>query len=160
MPNEPQEHPQPKIIIDDDWKTQVQAEKEALRQKGGSRPQPEQPQEPAPTQPARESAQPTREPAEPTRESAQAGIPSQLPPASFPLLVTTLATQAMAALGQLPDPIENQPVVRLELAKHYIDTLAVLEEKTKGNLSGDEFAMLEQVLHELRMGFIAVSKRR
>ena len=61
----------------------------------------------------------------------------------------------MAALGQLPDPIEGKPVVRKELAKFQIDMLAVLEEKTKGNLSAEESSMLTDVLHKLRMAFVA-----
>ncbi len=119
---------QPKIIVDDDWKEQVQKEKEDLQKR-------------------KESKQ---------SDDATAHDSAALPPASFSLLVTTLATQAMAALGQVPDPIENKPVVRLELAKHYIDTLGVLEEKTKGNLSNQEAGMLEGILHELRMLYVGV----
>ncbi len=119
----------PKIIVDDDWKSQVQAEKEALKdheekdQDEGEQKQPEE-------------------------------APLELPPATFPILVTTFATQAMTALGQLPDPIEGKPVVRKELAKFQIDMLGVLEEKTKGNLSSEESTMLTDVLHQLRMAFV------
>ena len=75
------------------------------------------------------------------------------------MLATTLATQAMASLGQIPDPIEQKPIVNLELAKHYIDTLAVLEEKTKGNLSEEESEMLSTVLYQLRSVFIALENQ-
>ena len=71
----------------------------------------------------------------------------------------SLAEQAMAALGQIPDPLENKPVVRLELARHHIDTLGVLEEKTKGNLTDEEHEMLETVLHQLRMVFLNFEKQ-
>ena len=92
---------------------------------------------------------------QPPPESA-GGFAEQLPPASFPILVSTLASQALAGLGALPDPLENKPVVRLEIAKHMIDTLAVLEEKTKGNLSSDEAEMLTSTLHQLRLAYISV----
>ena len=82
-----------------------------------------------------------------------------LPPASFSTLVTLLATQAMAALGKLPDPQSNQPVVRLPMAKHFIDSLEVTQEKTKGNLSEVESGMLESMLFELRMLYVAAQKQ-
>ena len=47
----------------------------------------------------------------------------------------------MAALGQIPDPMAGKPVVRLEFARHYIDMIEVLQEKTKGNATEEE-AML------------------
>ena len=134
MSEEPQD--KPKIIVDDDWKEQVQAEKEAAQQ-----------QEAAEEAPAESQA------ADPESEPEL-----QLPPASFATLVSSLAAQAIASLGQMPDP-EGKLVVRPELAKHAIDTLGVLEEKTNGNLSNDEAAMLENILHELRMMFVAVQNQ-
>ena len=122
----------PKIIVDDDWKSQVQAEKEALKDKDDEKEDQDEGEQ---------------------KQSEEA--PLELPPATFPILVTTFATQAMAALGQLPDPIEGKPVVRKELAKFQIDMLGVLEEKTKGNLSSEESSMLTDVLHQLRMAFVA-----
>lgn len=119
----------PKIIVDGDWKSQVEAEKEALRQQEEDSPE-------------------------------KAGAPAsdaemELPPASFPMLVSMLATQAMAALGQLPDPNQNEPVIQLELARHHIDTLTVLEEKTKGNLTDEESKMLQDVTYQLQMAYVA-----
>ncbi|MDG2384085.1 MAG: DUF1844 domain-containing protein [Pirellulaceae bacterium] len=129
MSENPQEESK-KIIIDEDWKSQVEREREEinLKEEGGD-------EEPA--------------------IDPQTGIP----PASFLMLATTLATQAMASLGQIPDPIEQKPIVNLELAKHYIDTLAVLEEKTKGNLSEEESEMLSTVLYQLRSVFIALENQ-
>jgi hypothetical protein len=49
--------------------------------------------------------------------------------------------------------------VRLDLAKHAIDMLGILEEKTKGNLAADEAAMLENVLHQLRLAYVEASKK-
>ena len=64
----------------------------------------------------------------------------------------------MAGLGQLPDPIEKKPIVNLQLAQHYIEMLAVLEEKTKGNLTDEEQEMLGSVLYQLRSVYIAVDR--
>lgn len=83
---------------------------------------------------------------------------AKLPPASFDTLVEMLASQVVVFLGLHPDPVRKTPVVRLNFARHYIDTLAILEDKTKGNLSSDEAAFLEHVLHDLRMKFVAVQK--
>jgi hypothetical protein len=87
-------------------------------------------------------------------------IPGKLPQASFTLLVATLATQATSALGQLPDPLSGKTEVRLELAKHVIDTLGVLDAKTKGNLTPDEAGMLENALHQLRLAFVEASIKK
>ena len=91
--------------------------------------------------------------AESADENEQA---DQLPPASFPVLVTTLGTQAMSALGLFPD-INGQTSVNLPMAKHFIDTLGVLEEKTQGNLSKDEADMVTESLHQLRMAYVQVA---
>jgi len=80
--------------------------------------------------------------------------PQQLPPPSFSLLVATFASQAMVAFGKVPDPIEGKTEIRLELARHAIDMLDILEQKTKGNLTADEAAMLEGILHQLRLEFM------
>jgi len=71
-------------------------------------------------------------------------------------LVSTLATQSLAAMGQIPDPVEGKPVVRLDVARHFIDILSMLEEKTKGNLTAEEEQMLNGALHQLRMAHISV----
>lgn len=82
----------------------------------------------------------------------------QIPPASFPFLVTQLGAQAMTALGQLENPLSKKKEVNLDLAKHMIDTLDILAEKTKGNLSEQEKGMLEAITHELRMVYLAAKK--
>ena len=129
----------PKIIVDDNWKERVQAEKEALQQESHDK------EPPSSTEPetADSKAQPVHD----------------VPPASFPLLVTTLATQALAAMGQIPDPEQKESILRLDVARHHIDTLSILEEKTKGNLTPDETAMMSNVLHELRMLFVNVQSQ-
>ena len=90
--------------------------------------------------------------------SEHPSLPDKLPPPTFSLLVATFGSQAMVALGHIPNPLDGKTEVRLDLAKHAIDMLVIIEEKTKGNLNADEAAMLESVLHQLRMGYVAAKK--
>lgn len=83
----------------------------------------------------------------------------KLPPPSFSLLVATFGSQAMVALGQVPNPLDGKTEVRLDLAKHAIDMLTIIEQKTKGNLAPDEAAMLESALHQLRMAYLAAGTK-
>ncbi len=73
------------------------------------------------------------------------------PPATFEFLVHTLFTQALMALGRIPNPITKQSHVNMAAARHFVDTLAMLERKTAGNLSADEARILEEIQHQLRM---------
>ena len=76
------------------------------------------------------------------------------PPASFEFLVHTLFTQALMALGRIPNPITKQSHVNMATARHFVETLAMLERKTAGNLSADEARLLEEIQHQLRMMII------
>ena len=129
-----------KLIIDEDWKSQVQAEKEAA-----ARHTDEGEAAPATGKPATES-QPSTGPRDP------GDVP--MPPASLELLVTTLATEALVALGQVPHPATGQLHAYRNQAQYLIDTIDVLRKKTKGNLTPDEQQMIESVLHQLRMVFL------
>jgi hypothetical protein len=122
----------PKIIIDEDWKTQVQSEKEAA-----ARAPQEKPASGASPQPR----------------------PGEMPPASLPMLFSTLATQALMSLGQMPHPVSGQAELDLPQAKHFIDMLEVLEDKTAGNRTAEESQMLENLLHELRMAYVAIGRQ-
>lgn len=150
-----EETSKPEIIIDDDWKSRAQAEKEQLQKEAEAK----RKQPPAVAAPDEAAAlDEATEPDEPASSAAEPVADMPLPPASFSFLITSLATQALAAMGQIPGP-DGKPVVQLEHAKHFIDTLGILEEKTKGNLEADELVMLSNVLHELRMVFVAVGKQ-
>ena len=59
-------------------------------------------------------------------------------------------------MGLVPDPVSGKPNVNRNLAKHFVDTLGILEEKTRGNLTDDEAALLTETLHQLRMAYVAV----
>jgi hypothetical protein len=77
------------------------------------------------------------------------------PEPDFNFFITTLALQASIALGHVPNPVTNQKEEDLVQAKFLIDTLGMLKEKTKGNLTADETTLLENVLYELRTAYIA-----
>jgi hypothetical protein len=125
----------PELVIDEDWKSKVQAEKEAAAAHGP----------------------PTAEAA--ADESTQDASSEPPPPASFSGLVSMLALQAAAALGQLPDPEQGHPVVRPDLAKHFIDLLGILEAKTNGNLTDEEDRMLGGILSDLRLAFVSAQSQ-
>lgn len=116
---------EPKIIVDSDWKEQVQKERE-IAEDGDPVDAPEVSGEPDATGP---------------------------PPASFTVLVSMLFSQAMVMLGQMPGP-DGKPEINKPFAKHTIDTLEVLEAKTAGNLDDDEKNVLSEALHVLRMAFV------
>ncbi len=140
MPDSPDKS---KIIVDEDWKSQVETERQAARQRSST-----SPSSPDPLAP--DSAGGSEPHASPTPELPDAS----LPPPSLTFLFTTLATQTMIALGQVPNPITGKVDVRLNQAKHYIDTLGLLEEKTAGHCTADESALLTELLHQLRMAFV------
>lgn len=119
------EQPQEKkLIIDEDWKEQAQREKEMLA-----------------------------EAIEKERQEKQKGA---RPPekASFALLVSSLATQAMISLGDIENPFTHKRETKLEEARFHIDMLEVLEQKTKGNLTPEESRLLESLLFNLRLRFV------
>jgi len=89
-------------------------------------------------------------------EQAQPGA-GELPEASFEELLRLLASQAVLYLGSR-DPQTGQVMVSLELSKFNIDLLAMLEEKTKGNLSEEESRLMSQMLSELRLVYADTSK--
>jgi hypothetical protein len=118
-----------RIVIDEDWKSRVEEEKRATKK----------PPEASGTQES---------------PAADASHEGPMPPATLSFLVTTLATQAMVSLGQVPNPFSGKTEVRLPEARHFIDTLAMLEEKTAANRTPEESALLDSFLHQLRMSYV------
>jgi hypothetical protein len=81
----------------------------------------------------------------------------ELPAADFDFLVYSLRLQAELSLGNLPleaDPGEEKPAPDFELARHNIDLLAMLQEKTRGNLTVDEQRAVDNTLSELRFHYV------
>lgn len=94
-----------------------------------------------------------------TPEESELGNDIPLPPASFEFLVLSLRSQAEVQLGLLHFGEEkDRPKPNLPLARHSIDMLGMLAEKTKGNLSMDEQRMLENSLTELRYRFVQAAE--
>lgn len=77
-------------------------------------------------------------------------------PASFSSLVLMLGAEALHYLGFPPDPSKERQGVDLRLAKHTIDILEVLRQKTEGNLEAEEARLLSDILHELRLKYLKV----
>lgn len=117
-----------KLIIDDDWKTQAQKEKEKLKETVAETP-------PAPERPELPEADFT-------------GLVSMLATQAFYAL-GLIRTQETKDAEIEPD---------WAMAKYHIDLLAMLEAKCKGNLDADEAAMLTATLDQLRMAFVQLSK--
>jgi hypothetical protein len=91
------------------------------------------------------------------KDTAQQEARYSLPPASFGFLVLSLRTQAEMQLGLMRMSEEDKSGPDLQLARHSIDMLAILLQKTKGNLDLDEQRLLENSLTELRFRFVQVS---
>src|SRR6188472_2344600 len=87
--------------------------------------------------------------------STQSGELSQ----RFIEFVMMQAQNAALFLGQIPNPQTGQGEVNLELAKMFIDQLAMVQEKTRGNLSNEEGAVLRNTLSNLQMAFVEVSQQ-
>ena len=92
-------------------------------------------------------------------EDIEAGmdeIPGAEDPASFVNFLSTLATNAAASLGAMPHPATGQRSVDLETGKYWLDVLAMVGEKTKGNLHPQEARLLEGILGDLRMQYVTM----
>jgi uncharacterized protein DUF1844 len=85
--------------------------------------------------------------------------PNERPQVSFIAFVFSLASNAAVHFGELPDPLTNEiRPPNLEAAAHFIDLLAMLEEKTRGNLSLEERRLLEEAIYDLRIQYVKAKK--
>lgn len=101
---------------------------------------------------------------EPPRESPPSGearedLPGAEDPASFVNFLMSLASNAAASLGMMEHPATGQVGVDLELAKHWIDVLGMLQQKTRGNLVPQEQQIFEGLLSDLRMQYVSLTRR-
>ena len=78
----------------------------------------------------------------------------QLPEVNFSTFVFSLSSSAFLHLGEVEDPSTGKKRKNLPMAKHTIDILGMLEEKTRGNLTEDEGQLLKNILYDLRMRFV------
>ena len=84
----------------------------------------------------------------------------QAPPVDFISYLTNLIETGRLYLEGIPNPETDEVVINLPLVKHIIDTIEMLEEKTKGNLTAPEANFLANTLYELRMGYVRVLSRQ
>jgi hypothetical protein len=96
---------------------------------------------------------------EPDPSAGNTASEKGIPPIDFPSYILSYYTQGLVLLGEVPNPYTNKKEEDVEAARHTIDILSLLEQKTKGNLSQDEKQLLESVLYELRMKFMAKTNR-
>jgi hypothetical protein len=138
----------PTLHIDTDWKRQAQEEKKRLAEDEARKAK----ESAAAAPPAASTS-----PAAPGAPRAAAGR-RELPPASFPTLVQSILTQILFYLGELTTR-GSEPSVNLDMAKHQIDILGILEEKTRNNLSAEEKQLLDTALYETRMRYVSVASQ-
>ena len=82
------------------------------------------------------------------------------PNPDFSFFITTISIQASIALGKIANPATNKMEEDLTQAKFLIDTLGMLQEKTKGNLDTNESKLLENLLYELRSAYLSKSDKK
>ncbi|MBA4119708.1 MAG: hypothetical protein C0513_03295 [Isosphaera sp.] len=119
------------IEVDSDWKKQAAAEKERLAAQSDAK--------------------------SPPRQGAK-GAPRGLPPADFRTLLGMLVQQALLYMGAFPDPQTGRAIVAPEYARHQIDLIGVLADKSKGNLSAEEEKDITEVLGELRVQWVELMR--
>ena len=141
------------LHVDNDWKKQAQEEK---RKTAATTP--------AGVVPGAAGGGPPSGPAG-ARQAAGRGAGQgqgqggrEIPQASFATLVQSLLTQVLFYLGDLSTR-GGEPMVNLDMAKHNIDTLSIIEEKTRNNLTDDENRLLDAALYEARMRYVALASR-
>lgn len=79
---------------------------------------------------------------------------------SFGLFITGLMMEALIALGDLENPVTHKKDVNMQHAKLIIDTLEMLQKKTKNNLEKEEKEALDSMLYDLRMRFVSKSNKK
>jgi len=79
-----------------------------------------------------------------------------MPGVTFAAFIMSLSSSALYLLGEIKDPATGEKKKDLLLAKHTIDTLSLLEEKTRGNLDAEEKDLLKNILYDLKMRYVKV----
>ncbi|HET9931459.1 MAG TPA: DUF1844 domain-containing protein [Polyangiaceae bacterium] len=95
---------------------------------------------------------------EEARKAANAG--AELPAIDLTTLILSFSHNVLVHLGDAADPVTGEREVDLPLARQNIELIALLQEKTRGNLSGEEERVLGQALYDLRMRYVEVVKRK
>ncbi|MCP3942707.1 MAG: DUF1844 domain-containing protein [Desulfobacteraceae bacterium] len=85
-------------------------------------------------------------------QESQAG--EALPKIDFSSFILSLYSSGLVQLGKMGDPVTGEKSINFSLAQHTIDMIAMLEEKTRGNLIGDEENLLKNLLSEIRLAYV------
>jgi hypothetical protein len=81
-----------------------------------------------------------------------------MPEVTFSAFIMSLNTSALYHLGEIQDPVTGKSEVNYDLARHAIDTLVMLQEKTKGNLNNEEEEMLKNIVYDVKIRFVKAVK--
>ena len=127
-----QEQQGPDVHVDEGWKQSVAEEREKLREKVAR---------------AREQRQ-------------QGGEASSMGEPTIESLMAGLYTQTLVAMGQVPNPVSGEKEENLPEAEYLIDTIAMLRQKTEGNLTGEESGYIESILYDLRMRYVTAASSK
>lgn len=125
--------PEKKLYVDEDWKAQVERERE-------------------------EAQPPQQEPAAAVGDAGARAADFSSVTADLSFLIGMLFTQGAMALGILPNPMTNSQEVHRDQAKFAIDLLSMLQQKTEGNRTSDESEDLETAVHQLRLAFVGAAE--
>ncbi|THB80550.1 MAG: DUF1844 domain-containing protein [Desulfobacteraceae bacterium] len=87
----------------------------------------------------------------------ESGQGPEMPKIDFSSFVLSLYSSVLVQLGKIEDPATGEKEKNLELAKHSIDIIAMLEEKTAGNLDSEEANLIKTLLSEIRMAYVEAS---
>ena len=82
-----------------------------------------------------------------------------MPEVTFSTFIMSLNTSVLYHLGEIADPETGAKTVNIDLARHAIDTLVILEQKTKGNLTEEESELLKNILYDVKMRFVNAVKK-
>jgi Domain of unknown function (DUF1844) len=85
--------------------------------------------------------------------------PPEEPEVTFTTFMVGLSTQALAALGEISDPVSGARSKDLQAAQQLIDIIGMLREKTRGNLDRDEDGLIEAILFDLRMKYVELARQ-
>ena len=89
-----------------------------------------------------------------TMDNTPSSKKEALPKIDFSSFILSLYSSGLVQLGKVEDPVTGKKSVNLDLAKHTINMIAMLEEKTRGNLTQDEESLLKSLLSEMRLSFV------
>jgi hypothetical protein len=109
-------------------------------------------------QPVEETEKKEEKEKPPAQEAEQKAERPPLPEVNFNSLIFSLSSTALFHLGEIADPQSGEKKKDLPLAKHSVDTISMLKEKTTGNLTEEESKFLESVLTDLRWRYVKASK--